>query len=225
MLQVIICKVEKWFLFKNFTYIIFNTENKEGIIIDPTWDLNFIEKKIEESNIKLKGILITHTHFDHVNLVDAFVEKYDCNVYVGEPELSYSNFHAKNLKPIASENIFLIGSIKVSPVFTPGHSPGSICYLIGDNLFTGDTLFIEGCGMCFGNRAHANPSVLFRSLQKLKQIIPDDTRIYPGHSYGELPGQYMSELMKINIYLNFEKEEYFIKYRTRRGQRGLFNFK
>ena len=225
MLKVIICKVEKWFLFKNYTYIVFNTENKQGLIIDPTWDLDFIENKIEENNIQLKGILITHTHFDHVNLVDSLVDKYNCDVYVGEPELSYSDFHVKNLKPISSENNFFIEDIKISPIFTHGHSLGSICYFIGDNLFTGDTLFIEGCGMCFGNQTHANPSKLFKSLQKLKQIIPDETRIYPGHSYGELPGQFMKELMKINIYLNFEREEDFIDYRMRKGQKGLFNFK
>jgi glyoxylase-like metal-dependent hydrolase (beta-lactamase superfamily II) len=225
MLRVEICKVEKLFFFKNFTYLVFDTNNKYGIIIDPAWDLEFIKHKIEENNIILKGILITHTHFDHINLAGALVDEYNCDVFVGDAEFRYSDFNTNNLISITDENNFLVGNINIYPIFTPGHSPGSICYLIEDNLFTGDTLFIEGCGMCFGDKTLSNPAHLFYSLQKLKQIIPDDTKIYPGHSYGEYPGQLMKEIQKKNVYLNFENKEKFISYRMRKKQKGFFNFK
>ena len=225
MLRVIMCKVEKYILFKNFSYLVYDTESKQGFIIDPAWELDIIENNIREYNIQLKGILITHAHYDHINLVNALETKYNCDVYIGDIELSSSTFSAKNLKTITTEDCFVIEEIHIYPIFTPGHTLGSICYLIEGNLFSGDTLFIEGCGMCFGDRASFHSAQLYQSLQKLKQIIPDNTKIYPGHSYGELAGQPMKELMKKNIYLNFRKENDFIAYRMRKGQKGLLNFK
>jgi hydroxyacylglutathione hydrolase len=221
MIKVIICNVEKYVFFKNFTYIIFDDENKYGLIIDPAWNFNIIRDKIEENKIILKGILITHNHIDHVNLAGELSEKYQCNVYMGQ--LGFFNINRIHLRIIESEESFFIKNIKIYPFFTPGHSPESICYLIYNNLFTGDTLFIEGCGMCFDDKS--SPSLLYHSLQRLKRLIPPDTKIYPGHSYGELPGQEMSYLLKNNIYLNFKDEEDFIKFRMRKGQKNLFNFK
>jgi hydroxyacylglutathione hydrolase len=222
-LNVIVCKVEKYFLFKNFTYIIFNTKNNIGLIIDPAWNLELIEEKIKENNIQLKGILVTHNHIDHVDLVKNLVEKYDCSVYIGETELNYNKFQTKNLIPIKTESSFSIGDIDITPIFTPGHTQGSVCYLIGDNFFSGDTLFIEGCGVCFDKKD--SPSQLYKSMQKIKKTVPTETKIYPGHSYGKQPGIFMKELLQDNIYLNFKKENDFITYRMRKGQKSIFNFK
>jgi hydroxyacylglutathione hydrolase len=105
--------------------------------------------------------------------------------------------------------------MKIQPIWTPGHTMGCFCYLIEDNLFTGDVLFAEGCGMCPNLPA---AYTMFESLSKLKAIIMPHTRIYPGHSYGQQPGQLFSFLLKDNIYLQFSDKESFSAFRLRKGQ-------
>jgi hydroxyacylglutathione hydrolase len=76
--------------------------------------------------------------------------------------------------------------MQIRPIATPGHTPGSICYLIGDNLFSGDVLFYEGCGIC---PDIASAHTMFASLERLKTLLRPETRVYPGHCYGMPPGQ------------------------------------
>jgi hydroxyacylglutathione hydrolase len=106
--------------------------------------------------------------------------------------------------------------MQIRPLSTPGHTPGCICYLIGDNLFTGDVLFYEGCGMCPDiQSAHA----MFWSLQYLKGLLDPRTRVFPGHSYGMPPGQQFAQLLRDNLYLQFSNPESFAAFRLRKLQR------
>jgi hydroxyacylglutathione hydrolase len=95
--------------------------------------------------------------------------------------------------------------------------------LIGENLFTGDVLFAEGCCMCPDTEAaHA----MFASLEHLKTRVRPQTRIFPGHSYGQPPGRPMSQLRRENIYLQFSNQESFAAFRLRKRQdiARLFSF-
>ena len=108
----------------------------------------------------------------------------------------------------------MIGQMIIEPIFTPGHTPGSMCYLIGENLFTGDVLFAEGCGMCPDlEAAHA----MYDSLEQLKRLGPQ-TRVFPGHSYGQPPGRTMAQLRRENLYLQFSDKDSFTAFRLRSGQ-------
>jgi glyoxylase-like metal-dependent hydrolase (beta-lactamase superfamily II) len=98
-------------------------------------------------------------------------------------------------------------------MLTPGHTAGGVCYLIENNLFSGDTLFAEGCGYCSGRGA--DPRAMFHSLQLLKRTIAPQTLVFPGHSYGQLPGQTFGSLLKNNIYLAFDDERKFVQFRMR----------
>jgi hydroxyacylglutathione hydrolase len=103
----------------------------------------------------------------------------------------------------------------IEPILTPGHTPGCTCYLIGNNLFSGDVLFAEGCGMCPDiQAAHA----MFASLERLKAWLKPDTRVFPGHSYGMPPGQPLSRLLRDNMYLQFSNRDAFAAFRLRSGQ-------
>ena len=97
-----------------------------------------------------------------------------------------------------------------------------MCFLIDHYLFTGDTLFAEGCGEC--KDKGANPDDLYHSLQKLKNQIDQDTRIFPGHSFGIPIGRFFSEVNKKNIYLQLESKELFIKYRFRKIKLGSYQY-
>jgi len=220
-LQVIKLNMQYLFL-KNFTYIIFDSLSKEAVIVDPAWKIDNIEQTLRLIGAKLTGILVTHTHLDHVHLVKPLEKKYHCPVWLSLKEYESSSFRCRGLQVLEDEQYFFCGSIKVMPLLTPGHTPGSMCYRIGDNLFTGDTLFTEGCGMCTGSMA--NPHDMFFSLQRLKASIHMDMRIFPGHSFGKIPGKNFAEVLKHNLYLSFEKEENFVAFRMRKGQKNLFHF-
>jgi glyoxylase-like metal-dependent hydrolase (beta-lactamase superfamily II) len=215
----------QFFLIKNFSYILYDFVTKDAIIIDPAWEIEKVEDALKMNNLKLKAILITHTHYDHINLTGPLVSKFGCQVWVSSLEAECLNIPKTYIHRISSENYFRIGNISIKPLFTPGHSPGSICYLINDTIFTGDTLFIEGCGMC--PKEEGAPQKLFNSLLKLKSIVPEDVKVFPAHSFGHLPGKTFRYLLDSNIYLQLKPDQLdmFIAFRMRRGQFQLFNFK
>jgi hydroxyacylglutathione hydrolase len=209
-------------LMKNFTYLVFDPLRREALIIDPTWEMEKIEQALADNQLTLKSILVTHGHQDHVNLVKPLVEKYGCEVWMSAADVAHFCFECPNLHTISDETSFQAAGLSVTPLLTPGHTMGCVCYLIDGNLFTGDTLFIEGCGMCFGKGS--DPKLLYKSLQRLKNTLGDDTKIFPAHSYGMLPGKDFSFVRQNNVYLIFDEEAPFIAYRMREGQTRLFDF-
>lgn len=90
----------------------------------------------------------------------------------------------------------LLGS---AVILTPGHTAGGICFLLKDSLFTGDTIFMEGCGIC--NLDGGSPEKMFESIQKLKGFVSNDIKVFAGHSYGRQQGIKWKELLSENLYL------------------------
>lgn len=208
---------------KNYYYLIFDDISRECLLIDPAGEMDKLDKIIKNYKLSLKAVLITHTHPDHVGLAELIMRKHGCRIMVSEKEdLRCFSSVMDKLSLINTEAPMQIGRMIVTPIHTPGHTMGSICYLVGNNLFTGDTLFIEGCGMCFSNES--DPKLLFSSLNKLKSMIHPHTKIFPGHSFGYEPGQQFDFLLNNNIYLNFAEEDMFVSYRMRKGQTRLFDF-
>lgn len=207
---------------KNFNYLIVDPIENCAVIVDPAWQLEKIEHAIELSGARLKGILITHSHPDHINLAAVVSEKYHCPIWMSRIEIDASGYTAPQLEGI-EEMPWYVGSMLIEPIFTPGHTTGCVCYRIGKNLFTGDVLFAEGCGLCPNTEA---AHTMFDSLNYLKSSLDPDTRIFPGHSYGKQPGQLFSHLLENNIYLQFPNKVSFAAFRLRSGQSraSLFNF-
>ena len=92
---------------------------------------------------------------------------------------------------------------------------------IGNNLFTGDVLFAEGCGICMDV---PSAFAMYDSLERLKRRLHPDTHIFPGHTYVRPPGQKFSEVLRCNMYLQFNDRESFAAYRLRKGQTRLLDF-
>ncbi|MUL34428.1 MBL fold metallo-hydrolase [Priestia megaterium] len=208
----------------NYTYLIVNELNHKAIIIDPAWELEKITGLLKQLKVELSAILLTHSHYDHTNLVESLTELYDLKVYMSAVEIECYEFNCKNINSIEDLEVLSIEGIKITCLLTPGHTKGGMCYLVKDSLFTGDTLFIEGCGICDGDGG--NPEQMYESIQRIKQIIPLNTRIYPGHSFGKKPGLRLIDLMKENIYCLIENKKTFVDFRMRKNNNNRkFDFK
>lgn len=221
-IQIYPIKVSKQ-LFKNYCYLIVHSETRQAVLIDPAWEMEKIENVINTLQVKLNAILLTHYHFDHVNLAEPIARQFNVPVLMSKIEIGYYNFSCYGLLSVDNPQPLIFGEIKIIPLLTPGHTKGAFSYWIEEALFTGDTLFIEGCGMCSGRGG--DPSAMFDTLVSLKRIIPHHIRIYPGHSYGEEPGKTFFYLLQNNIYLQFSNRAAFIAFRMRENQQGLLAFR
>ena len=219
--QVITLRVQNGYL-KNYNYLVVDPSSLRAVIVDPAWEIEKIDRAVAEAQAILSGVLLTHSHPDHVNLAKPIAEKYECPIWMSTAEIVASGFDDARLVGIDARP-WAVGRMLIEPIFTPGHTPGSTCYLIGENLFTGDVLFAEGCGACPDTEA---AYAMFASLKRLKSRVGPQTRVFPGHSYGRPPGQLMSQLQKENIYLQFSDKESFAAFRLRKGQNltKMFSF-
>lgn len=206
----------------NYCYIVIDIETKDCLIIDPAWDYQRVVSTFQQERINLKKILLTHSHYDHVNLVENLVDEFDVPVYMSRDEIKYYNYKCKNLIAVDDFDKIQLGKTEINCILTPGHTPGSLCFYLHDSIFTGDTVFIEGCGIC--NTLGGNPEDMFNSLRKFKKMSPLQSKIYPSHSFGEPPGQTFADLIEKNIYFHIYDKEMFIKFRMRENQKKLVDF-
>lgn len=209
--------------FKNYVYIIVDRETREAAIIDPSGDIKGIISMLGDIDAKLIAILLTHSHFDHVNLVKPLLQEFDLQVYMSAEEISFYCFNCVNLNPLRHLDTISLGYTSITLIFTPGHTAGGACYLLSGSIFTGDTIFIEGCGICTSEGS--SPEKMFESIQYIKTSVNYEVRVYPGHSFGQKPGYPLSYLMENNIYFVIDKKDVFIDFRMRKNQKNLFEFK
>lgn len=152
------------------------------VVIDPGYDAYLIEQKLSLLGLDCKAILLTHGHFDHVGAVRDLAATYGCDVYIHPAELAlppqmtagalyYTDFYPNSAQ-------LTVAGMDFSLLHTPGHTPGSICLICGDALFSGDTLFAGSCGRT--DFPGGNAREMTDSLRRLKQL-PDSLSVYPGH--------------------------------------------
>lgn len=209
--------------YKTYTYVIAFKLTKEAVIIDPACGKEKLELFITTLALKPQWVLLTHTHQDHIRQVEWLINNFEIKVGLGADEAYFYDYYIPNMEMLHDQQKVHIAGNLITCLHTPGHTKGSMCYYIEDKLFTGDTVFIEGCGICseIGGSAYE----MFESIQKLKQIIPKATEIYPGHCYVALPGKTMQYLYENNIYFILDEQESFVNFRMRKNQKNLFNFK
>ena len=182
-------------IFGATTYLVYDKESKEGVLIDCTCAVDEILNFIKQQNINLKYILITHGHFDHVYCLAEFKEKFpQIQVLMHKDDMPLLNQVANQCSMTGVEEIKVpcidalinddtknlkIGNSEIKVIHTKGHSKGGVCYLIGDNLFSGDTLFKTSIGRCdlFGGDIKEIEQSIKEKLFKLD----DSITVYPGH--------------------------------------------
>lgn len=163
----------------NCTYLV--TEGQDALLIDPAWDMNFLEHTLQKNNLTLRGVFFTHGHFDHVKFAQNLLEKTGVKAWLEEHDLPLAGIDPRFLNVYSGAQNVEAGPFHVQIIPTPGHTVGGVCLKIADALFTGDTLFPGACGRV--DLPTSNPRDMRKSLLTLSKL-PDDTRIFAGHSYG-----------------------------------------
>jgi hydroxyacylglutathione hydrolase len=161
----------------NFTYILTDINSRESALIDPSWELERIFAIMKKNTWKVRYIINTHTHFDHV------LGNEQAASVTGAKIIQHEN--SSELKDIVVKNgqVISIGDIMLEIMHTPGHSKDSICIVVNnESVLTGDTLFVGSCGRTDlpGSDTSEMYDSLFEKIAKLdKSLI-----VYPGHDYG-----------------------------------------
>ena len=153
---------------KNFSYLLTkNFSSKEAIIVDPTGELSIIEDELNKKGLTVVAQIFTHSHPDHTELKEYFESK------------GVKSFFPKNARLGEIEEIKLAG-IEITVIHTPGHTKDSVCFLIEDNLFSGDTLFVRGVG----TTAYGGNDLELKGTLRLLFTLNHSLKLWPGHNYG-----------------------------------------
>ena len=166
-------------LYQTNIYILSN--DREAVVIDPGYEADTILDALEGR--QLKAILLTHGHFDHVGAVKELVAETGCEVYIHPSEttlppmitdgqLYYTHTYSEG------DTVSPISGVELTVLHTPGHTPGSVCLLMKDQMFSGDTLFEGSCGRI--DLPGGNPQQMLQSLRRLASLQADYT-VHPGH--------------------------------------------
>jgi len=186
----------------NYAYLVGADKGDAVVAIDTAWNAEQILSEAKQSGKKIEAILLTHTHFDHCNAVKDLAKKISVPVYVHEAEAENlpESLDVRTTKP---ETTVHLAGLDIHCMHTPGHTPGSQCFLIDEMIFTGDTLFVDGCGRV--DLPGSNPKEMIVSLARLARL-PDGIKVFPGHDYGTSPTATIGEQKKTNPYLSSPSE-------------------
>ena len=178
---------------ENLVYLLGSRSSKETVLIDPAWEIDHLIDILDERELKLSGILLTHYHPDHcgghfgshkIPGVNELMEKRPAKVYANKHEADgvkkVTGIEQSDIVKVDSGDKLNIGPIEIEFLHTPGHTPGSQCFKVHNTLVSGDTLFIQGCGRV--DLPGSDVDDMYYSLQKLNSL-PDDTILLPGHRY------------------------------------------
>jgi hydroxyacylglutathione hydrolase len=203
----------------NFVYLIADRESGEALLVDPAWDIDGLLKRVADEGFTLTGVLATHYHPDHiggdlfgytVQGLAGLKERMDVPVHVHRSEADgvrqVTGLAANDLALHDGDDLVHVGKVPVRLIHTPGHTPGSQCFLVGDrHLVSGDTLFVEGCGRV--DLPGGDSDEMYRTLTERLARLPDDLVLLPGHHYGARATASLGEVRKENSYLRISSLE------------------
>jgi hydroxyacylglutathione hydrolase len=192
----------------NFVYLIGDRQTGEALAVDPAYRVAEILDVLSRDGMKLVGVLATHHHPDHVGgsmmghaiqgIAD-LLEAQPVAVHVHRDEAEWvrrtTGVTGTDLVAHDSGDIVEVGEVPVQMLHTPGHTPGSQCFLVDRMLVSGDTLFLEGCGRT--DLPGSDTDAMYESLQRLASL-PEDTAVFPGHRYSDASAATMAAVKEVN---------------------------
>ena len=195
----------------NFVYLIHDHATGRAAVVDPAWDVLSILQHAKELEITITDILLTHSHADHINGIEGILQEYDAQLHLLKAEAQFWGTQLARPTLHHGGDVLQLGDTAIQVLHTPGHTPGSACYQLGNDLITGDTLFVFGCGRC--DLRGGDPELMFTTLRHLAQEMPTTTQIRPGHNYSVSPTSTMRREIEGNPFLHFDDQAKFIEYR------------
>jgi hydroxyacylglutathione hydrolase len=196
----------------NFVYLVGDAATRECVVVDPAWDVDGILEVIDADGMRLVGALGTHYHPDHVGGsmfgftvpgMTALLERRPVKLHVNEHEAAgvrqVTGLDESDLVRHAGGDALEVGGVEIRFIHTPGHTPGSQCFLVDGRLVSGDTLFIQGCGRV--DLPGSDPAQMYESLTQRLAKLPEETLLYPGHDYADRPTSTIGDEKRSNVYM------------------------
>jgi glyoxylase-like metal-dependent hydrolase (beta-lactamase superfamily II) len=197
---------------QNFVYLVGSKRTREVALVDAAWAVDELLAHLDKRELTPVAALVTHYHQDHIGgeifgqqiagLSELLERRPGLRVYANEHEASgvaqVAGIPRSEVHAVASGDSLRLGDVEIRFLHTPGHTPGSQCFLVRNALVSGDTLVLQGCGRV--DLPGGDPDEMYRSLQKLNSL-PANTVVFPGHDYGGGSHRSLEETRRINPYL------------------------
>jgi hydroxyacylglutathione hydrolase len=193
----------------NYVYFIGDPKTHEVAIVDPAWEVDHILSLTQENDLTITTILITHSHFDHINGVEDLLNHTRAKVFINKAEAEFMKAVWPDLVKVESGDSTRVGDVDITFLHTPGHTPGSQCFLVHNHLISGDTLFIGACGRC--DLPGSNAEDMYYSLTQKLAKLDDQTIVFPGHNYAARPYSTIADEKRFNPYLQFQSLQDFLR--------------
>jgi hydroxyacylglutathione hydrolase len=203
---------------QNFVYLIGSVETRKVAVVDAAWEIETILRVAANDDVEITHAFVTHTHPDHVGGrfggieiegVTELLSKCKAKVVVHKTEAEFLNaLSPSDIIKAESGDKIDVGGVEIQLLHTPGHTPGSQCFLIDNRIVSGDTLFIGSCGRV--DLPGSNPEQMYYSLTQKLMALPDETILFPGHNYATQSQATLGEQKKTNPYLRFTSLKQFL---------------
>jgi hydroxyacylglutathione hydrolase len=193
----------------NFVYLIGDRASGEAVIVDPAYNVADLLEILDQDDMRLTGVLGTHFHPDHLGGqmggfalegIGALLERVSVPVHIQRDEVPWvertTGVGGSDLVGHDSGDVVRVGDVGIELIHTPGHTPGSQCFLVDGRLVAGDTLFLEGCGRT--DFPGSDPLAMYESIHTRLARVPDEAVLFPGHLYSADPSASMGDTRKWN---------------------------
>jgi glyoxylase-like metal-dependent hydrolase (beta-lactamase superfamily II) len=212
----------------NFAYLIGSKTTRECLVVDPAWDVEGLLDRAGADGMRVSGALVTHYHQDHIGGrifgmqiegLARLLERQATPIHVQGDEAEgvrkVAGVSERDLVRHAAGDVISLGGVNVRLLHTPGHTPGSQCFLVEEpgapgRLVSGDTLFLGSCGRV--DLPGGDPEAMYDSLHNQLAKLPDDTVLFPGHFYAAEPSGTLGEQKRRNPYLRAARLEDFLMF-------------
>jgi glyoxylase-like metal-dependent hydrolase (beta-lactamase superfamily II) len=203
----------------NFVYAIGDRGTGECVLVDPAYDPQALIETVGNDGMRVVGVLATHYHADHIGGsimgysitgIAELLEHLSCPIHVQRDETPWvvrsSGVSDTDLVEHDSGDVVRVGAVDIQLVHTPGHTPGSQCFLVGGKLVSGDTLFLDGCGRT--DLPGSDHAQMIESLRRLSRV-DDEVVLYPGHRYSVASSATMGAVKRSNyVFEHLERDQH-----------------
>ncbi|MFO0550984.1 MAG: hydroxyacylglutathione hydrolase [Polyangiaceae bacterium] len=178
----------------NYAYLVHDPASRDALVVDPS-EAGPVLGALDREGLRLAGILATHHHFDHVGGIEDLLRSAPSTpVVASRYDLERGRVPGAT-RAVSHEERFELAGLDILALEVPGHTLGAVAFVIGDTVFTGDTLFVAGCGRLF----EGTPADMYSSLRERLGSLPRATRVYCGHEYTRSNARFAAHVEPDNL--------------------------